>query len=296
MVGVRRLVDAPIIRPEMLPGTDGDNINGPSLIEAPDWLPHRLGRFYLYFAHHGGRYIRLAYADDLAGPWRIHLPGTLRLEQVPVCRGHIASPDVHVDHATRQIVMFFHGPLKGFKDQRTFVARSSDGTSFVAGSDIVARFYLRTVRWRRFWIGMAAQGIPYLAETLLGRYRRMRPMFAERDDDGPSIRHVALKVTDDDVLRVYYSKRRDAPERIYRSDVDLRGPVESWTAVGERLVLAPETAWEGADLPARPSQRGAARGPERALRDPAIFEWQAKDYLLYSVAGESGIGIAELVE
>ena len=27
----------PIIRPEMLPGSDGDNINGPSLIRVPDW-------------------------------------------------------------------------------------------------------------------------------------------------------------------------------------------------------------------------------------------------------------------
>jgi hypothetical protein len=34
---------------------------------------------------------------------------------------------------------------------------------------------------------------------------------------------------------------------------------------------------------------------ENALRDPAIFEdADGRVYLLYSVAGESGIGIAEL--
>lgn len=57
----------PIIRPEM-DRSIGGNINGPSLIRAPYWLPNRLGKYYLYFAHHRGTYIRLAYADHLAGP------------------------------------------------------------------------------------------------------------------------------------------------------------------------------------------------------------------------------------
>jgi beta-xylosidase len=38
------------------------------------------------------------------------------------------------------------------------------------------------------------------------------------------------------------------------------------------------------------------KGRENALRDPAIFEdTDGRVYLLYSVAGESGIGIAELL-
>ncbi|MEL6255301.1 MAG: hypothetical protein AAFR87_25050 [Bacteroidota bacterium] len=48
------------------------NINGPSLIRVPDWLPHPLGKYYLYFAHHKGPYIRLAYADSLSGPWKVY--------------------------------------------------------------------------------------------------------------------------------------------------------------------------------------------------------------------------------
>jgi hypothetical protein len=56
------------------------NINGPSPIKVPDWAPGRLGNYYLYFAHHKGDYIRLAFADDLAGPWRIHGPGVLALQ------------------------------------------------------------------------------------------------------------------------------------------------------------------------------------------------------------------------
>jgi hypothetical protein len=68
----------PIIRPHM-DDRMGDNVNGPSLIRMPDWVTAPLGRYYLYFAHHDGRYIRLAYADDLDGPWKIHRPGVLSL-------------------------------------------------------------------------------------------------------------------------------------------------------------------------------------------------------------------------
>jgi hypothetical protein len=43
---IRRL--GPIITPDMLPGDDGANINGPSLIKVPPWIHSPLGRYYLY--------------------------------------------------------------------------------------------------------------------------------------------------------------------------------------------------------------------------------------------------------
>lgn len=60
----------PLIRPGMpgLAGSAGANINGLCVIRVPDWVQNRLARYYLYFAHHQGRYIRLALADDPAGP------------------------------------------------------------------------------------------------------------------------------------------------------------------------------------------------------------------------------------
>ena len=75
---IKRLAHGPIIYPE-LDASIGTNINGPSLIRVPDWLPDRLGTYYLYFGHHQGKYIRLAYADRLEGPWTIYKPGTLQL-------------------------------------------------------------------------------------------------------------------------------------------------------------------------------------------------------------------------
>ena len=42
---VELLPGNPIIRPEMLPGRDGENINGPSLIRVPAWVKNPLGRY-----------------------------------------------------------------------------------------------------------------------------------------------------------------------------------------------------------------------------------------------------------
>ncbi|MEZ4833868.1 MAG: hypothetical protein R2873_18115 [Caldilineaceae bacterium] len=112
---VIRFPTNPIITPEM-DSRIGANINGPSLLRVPDWLPDPLGRYYLYFGHHQGEFIRLAYADDLAGPWTVYAPGTLALDETP-CHGHIASPDVHVDDANRRIVMYYHGPALSREQQ-----------------------------------------------------------------------------------------------------------------------------------------------------------------------------------
>mgnify|MGYP006155857119 CR=1 FL=1 len=78
-VRVNRLLDRPIITPSLYP-TIGQNIQGPSLIRVPEWIEDPLGTYYLYFADHKGRYIRLAYADDLLGPWHVHPPGSLQIE------------------------------------------------------------------------------------------------------------------------------------------------------------------------------------------------------------------------
>jgi hypothetical protein len=78
-IRVERLGGNPIIVPAMLPGTDGNNINGPSLIRVPAWIKNPLGRYYLYFAHHEGKYIRLAYADELAGAWTVTKQARSRL-------------------------------------------------------------------------------------------------------------------------------------------------------------------------------------------------------------------------
>ena len=93
---------------------------------------------------------------------------------------------------------------------------------------------------------------------------------------------------------VYYSNIGDAPERILRCRIDLAGDWKSWKAAAPEEVLRPETEWEGAQLPLKESVAGAMQGRENALRDPAIFVEDGRVYLLYSVAGEAGLAIAEV--
>jgi len=86
----------------------------------------------------------------------------------------------------------------------------------------------------------------------------------------------------------------DAPERIYHSAIDLRADWHDWTESPPVEILRPERPWEGADAPLEPSVRSTAHGHMNQLRDPAIFEEDGRIYLLYSGAGERGIGLAEV--
>ena len=53
-----------------------DNIDGPSVIRIPEWIPiservHEDAKYYTYFAHHGGDNIRLAWSELITGPWNL---------------------------------------------------------------------------------------------------------------------------------------------------------------------------------------------------------------------------------
>src|SRR6056297_3441925 len=106
---VHRLDGNPIVTPDMDDRLD-ENVNGPSMIRAPRWLDDPLGEYYLYFADHSGASIRLAYADDLTGPWTLADTDPLHLEEAgPGFDDHIASPDVHVDADRERVRMYYHG-------------------------------------------------------------------------------------------------------------------------------------------------------------------------------------------
>jgi len=52
-------------------------------------------------------------------------------------------------------------------------------------------------------------------------------------------------------------------------------------------------AYEGANFPIMPSVKGPAMNVNQ-LRDPYAFEDSGRTYLFYSIAGESGIAVAEI--
>ena len=299
-VEVIRLENNPIIRPEMLPGRDGENINGPSLVRAPSWLRNPLGKYYLYFAHHHGKYIRLAYANQLAGPWKIYEPGTLRLEQAAGCKGHIASPDVVVDDERKEFRLYFHGPANSTNGQKTFVALAKDGLHFLASAKILGNFYWRVFQWDGWWYAMGKGGLLHRSKDGLTQFEVGPNPFPgselrDKDYNNPGPRHVALQPSGDR-LWVYYSNIADAPEQILRVRLDLAGDWKTWRTSLPEEVLRPEKEWEGANLPLKQSTAGAVKGRENALRDPAIFVEDGRSYLIYSIAGESGLAIAEVRE
>ncbi len=321
-IRIERLLDAPIITPETHPSI-GPNIQGPSLIRVPDWVENPLGKYYLYFADHKGSYIRLAYADDLLGPWKAHAPGSLQIadthfpaEPPPIPPGaleaaaakragaadggaklphslakeltapHIASPDVHVDQKERRIVMYFHG-LDGFASQLSRVALSPDGIHFKGLPEKIGRTYFRVFHHQGMTYALAMPGRLYRSQDGLTAFEQGPLLF------NPRMRHSAL-LKRGDLLYVFWTQVGDAPESILLSTIDLAPPWTEWSASEPRVVLRPERDWEGAGQPVEPSLRSVAYGKVNQLRDPAIFEENGRIYLLYAVAGESGIAIAEV--
>jgi hypothetical protein len=282
-------------------------------------VPQRLGKYYLYFADHKGTYIRLAYADDLLGPWRVFVPGTLQLSGshllttppelspaeleklaatprpanlphdliVEQTTPHIASPDVHVEEANRRIVMYYHG-LNGLGQQVTRAATSGDGIRFDARPEILGRTYFRTFQFGPYTYAMAMPGQFYRSKDPLSGFQEGPRLF------NPNMRHAAL-LRRSDTLFVFWTQVGDVPERILVSTIALSSDWMQWTETAPIEVLRPQHSWEGADAPLEPSLRSTAYGHVNQLRDPAIYEENGRTYLLYAVAGESGIGIAEVI-
>jgi hypothetical protein len=288
---VVRFGDGPIIdsRTPGWGGTASDNINGPCLVRVPAWVRNPLGRWYLYFAHHRGDRIRLAYADRPEGPWRIHGPGVIPLAASGYS-DHVASPDIVIDEAQQRIICFYHGMDKGGGKQTTRAAVSADGLSFAAPTEPLAPFYLRVWRQDGWWYGLAK------AKSGMQFQRSREPLSPWQA--GPEVlaksRHVAVLPTSRGLF-VVASRIGDAPEALLWSLIDIAAADWStWTATEPAPLLAPSRHWEGADLPVRPSRSGAASGRVHELRDPHLVRDGERLLLTYAVAGESGLALAEL--
>jgi hypothetical protein len=286
---VQRFEKNPIIYSGMpgLSGEIGRNINGPSLIRVPDWVEGALGTYYLYFADHGGQYIRLAYADDLAGPWTIYGPGVLHMDEA-LGRAHIASPDVHIYEEDAQIRLYFHQPAPEAQrglGQVSYVALSGNGLDFSVQPQILGQFYFRVFQ-HDSWHYAFAKGISYRSRDGLAN-------FVEGNTYLPRCRHTAVWV-EGETLHLLYTRTQDRPESILYTCADLRADWLEWTFAEAELLLEPQFDWEGANCPLEASREGKVMHNVNQLRDPAIYREGEDLYLLYSVAGESGIAIAKL--
>lgn len=302
----------------------GGNVNGPTVIRVPDWVERPLGRYYMYFANHMGGFVRLAYADALEGPWRVHEPGVLQVRDTAFFRPqpdpkealddfytHVASPEVLIDPNRRRIVMWVHGwwtageqwpadPVearawarrKGY-GQFTQAAESSDGLTFTARPAITRQSYLRVFRHDGWVYGI----------TRLGRLARAQDP-ADAFELGPNpfrdgahadrVRHVGLWQRGTRLF-VFFTAIGDAPERIMVSTIDLTSDWTTWRATTATEVLRPEASYECVHLPAAPSEAGDIAVPVRQMRDPFVFEDGGRLVLFYTTCGEQGIAAADLV-
>jgi hypothetical protein len=322
-VAAIRLKQNPLITVDSSPSL-GDNVNGPSIVRVPSWIPHPLGRYYAYFGHHKGQFVRLAYADAIAGPWKIYAPGVVPVSETAFSRPqpdppdgpvdqfytHVASPEIYVDEARKRLVLWTHGwwtngqrwPL-GLTDARAWArqngygqftqsSESTDGLHFAVRPAITKVSYLRVFPLDGYVYGMARLGQLLRAKDPLATFE----IGANPFDGGPyadRVRHVAT-LRRGRTLLVFFTGIGDAPERVMLSTIDLAGDWKSWKASAPVELLRPEAPYECPGLPNVPSAAGEIEGPARQLRDPAIFEEAGKTYLFYSICGEQGLAAAQL--
>ena len=147
------------------------NINGPTVIRVPDWIPvaqrvHPKAKYYLYFGHHIGHDIRMAWSDSLTGNWSLFNSGNgpdrawgsqgnntgaqtprsgvlsivggqlaAKVGSKVIATNHISSPEVLVDHKNKRIALYFHATsqfMPGISGQQSFVSTSKYGLNFNA--------------------------------------------------------------------------------------------------------------------------------------------------------------------
>ena len=301
----------------------GANVNGPTIIRVPPWIPKRLGTYYMYFANHRGDFIRLAYADAVTGPWKIHEPGVWHVRDSALNRPqpdsarfggfntHFASPEIFIDHANRRVVLWAHGwytngehwptepkAAQQWANERgygqfTQGAVSSDGVTFAAQPAITKESYIRVFQRGGALFGMARLGVLIRGDNPLASFTIGPNAFRDTTYKTTRVRHVAL-VPRGDRLYVFFTAIGDAPERMLLSTIDMTKAWTEWRASAPIDVMQPDMDYECGKLPAAPSAVGDILEPARQIRDPHVFEDEGKTYLFYAICGEQGIAGAEL--
>lgn len=301
---VERLPNNPIITPPMIENDSIVNINGPCLIKAPRWLPHQLGKYYLYFANHRGPQIHLAYADNLMGPWHVVNKDPLSIDEVAMAneentdrKSHVASPDIYIDETNHIIRMYFHFRLPKLGHVSS-IAFSADGLNFSVQAGTIGKTYLRHFIHNDYFYFVDKRGKLTRSKDGLNDFELGPNQIYQMAHDplnNAHLRHTGL-YSQDNKLYIFFSRIGDAPESILMSSMVLSTDWYRTKPQPPVLILKPQTDYEGAFLPVLPSQKGDAKGPQNQVRDPFIFADNNELYLLYSVAGEQGIAIAKLTK
>ena len=274
----------------------GKNLTGPSVMKVPQWVDEPLGAYYMYFANHIGKEIRLAFANDPLGPWEVYSKPVLELSELKGALRHVASPEAVIDWGSRQFYLFVHSPIADSRGQKTFTTVSDDGSLFyqIGNGPTIDFPYVRVFHWdSQFWA--------------VGRHSRSYLLFSSDTPEGEwlpqgslplgeNVRHVGLKVFESTLL-VAFSRVEESPESIYMVALDLthfeRNSVFGSAPVG--CLVSAVYPFEGAALDPVASEPG----PQKLMiandvRDPDLFIDDGAVYLFYSVGGERGIAAGHI--
>lgn len=304
---LERIGNAPLITPQTDPSL-GENINGPTLMKVPDWISNPLGKYYLYFAHHRGTFLRLAYSDSMTGPWKIYTPGVLNLSSCPhLCQdtekgiGHVASPEILLDEEHHRIILYYHGSRAGaqtLRDQVTYVAISADGLHFdVSNTAEMGYIYLRAFRHQGYVNTLDMRGTLRRSRDGIHDFETGVNIYGTDDvyNRAFDVRHLCFYKKSEDLLYVMFSIRGSCPESLCFSTIDISQDWSQWKFNGYETLMEPERDYEGIQYPLEKSVWGD-QIHVRQLRDPFMYEEDGVIYVFYTVAGEEGIALAVLRE
>ena len=278
---VERSPGNPLIAPDR--DHPGDGAQGHTVIRVPSWIKNPLGKYFMYYSKHGGNqsFVRLAYSDDLDGPWKIHKPDV-------VSGGHLHQTDILLIPEERRMILYVHAGKTSWGG--IFVHfESSDGIQFKSLGPVEGGHQGRLFSWRNRLFSISKFSS---SSQSIRQYTTLKTMRVLKSDVLGSGRHFGLSRQGRQLL-IFYSMRGDTPERIKVSTMDLSLPPPLWQPSAAKEVLRPKYPYEGSEYKIGKSGGGGAHHVHQ-VRDPFIFEENDSLYLFYSLMGEHGIGMARL--
>jgi hypothetical protein len=161
----------PILETASLRYNPGDDVIFPSVVQAGGCMPGARARYYLYYAPHsapGG--LCLAFADQLAGPWREYEGNPVVSCAWPPHHqvDHVSSPHALWRADRGELWLYYHGD-----NEVTRWATSSDGLRFQYGGVAIeaARHGMDGASYARVFPSPFEGGpAPFLMTLLLYRY------------------------------------------------------------------------------------------------------------------------------
>ena len=267
--------------------SNSNNINGPSIIKVPEFIENPLGKYYLYFGHHKGTYIRMAYSNNITGPYTLYKPGVLDIKNTPGY-DHLASPDVIIDYQNKRLVLYYHCVFNNnITPQSTFYAYSNNGLDFISEKVNILYPYFRYFSYLDCEYGLAMY---YLKSSII--LKKNGNSYEEFSKLLPNSRHTSVIVIGSKIF-IAYTIVGDCPEHIYFCQITNFEKNNVKTSDKISLVK-PEFNFEHNDQKPIISSYGAVYQKVNQLRDPYIFIDNNDLYLFYTVCGEKGIAVCKI--